>query len=428
MDNAIIMGGSFIGLILFGLPISFASALAVVLYIFLAGHLPAILVPQRMFVTVDSYPLLAIPLFMLAGELMNSGGITKRIVNFSSNLVGHITGGLAHITILASMIFAGMSGSCAAAGASIGSMLIPALKRDGYAPDFGVAVTASAAVMGPVIPPSIIMVLYAACTGTSIGKMFLGGIVPGIMLGVALMGVAYAISKKRGYKPKLEQRAPLREIWTSFVRSFPALMLPVIIVGGIFGGFFTATEAGVVGVVYATIVGFCTRELKVHMIKPIFINASKITANLLFLMGGGALLGWVLTSLQMPQIMTRELIGLSTDPKVLTLIMVSFVLFLGCFMVDVSIIPILAPLLLPIIRQAGIDPVQFGVVICITAVTGNLTPPVGGLLFVTSAIGRVPVMQTARAVLPFLVAIITIIIVCAMTPSLVLFLPNLLMP
>jgi TRAP transporter, DctM subunit len=427
MDSGIAMVAAFLGLILFGLPISFSSFLAVVLYIFLQGKLPGILVPQRMFVTIDSYPLLAIPLFMLAGELMNSGGITKRIVNFSSKLVGHITGGLAHITILASMIFAGMSGSCAAAGASVGSMLIPALKRDGYAPDFAVAVTASAAVMGPVIPPSIIMVLYAACTGTSVGKMFLGGVIPGIVLGLFLMCVAYIISRKRGYKPQLEHRPPVREVFGAFVSSFPALMLPVIIVGGIFGGFFTATEAGVIGVVYATIVGFCTRELKIHMIKGIFLNASKVTANLLFLMGGGALLGWVLTSLQAPQFMTRELLGITTDPTMLILIMVGFVLFLGCFMVDVSIIPILAPLMLPVIIQAGIDPIQFGVVICITAVTGNLTPPVGGLLFVTSAIGQVPVMKTSKAVLPFLAAIIVVIVLCALMPSLVTFLPNLLM-
>lgn len=427
MTAALIMGGVFLIFIFLGVPISFATGLAVMTFITMDGSLPALLIPQRMFVTVDSFSLMAIPLFMLAGELMNSGGITKKIVNFSSKLVGHITGGLAHVTILASMIFAGMSGSCTAAGASVGSMMIPALKEDGYGEDFGVAVTASAAVLGPVIPPSIIMVLYAACTGTSVGKLFLGGIGPGLILGLCLMWVAYVISKKRGYKPKYEKRVPVREVIRAFWDSLAALMLPVIIIGGILSGVFTATEAGVIGVVYAAIVGFATKELHIRNLKTIFTNAGKTTANILFLMGTGSVLGWILTRLRLPQIITATLIGISQNPIILILIMVAFILLLGCFMADVSIVPILAPLLLPVINQVGINPVQFGVIMCITAVSGNLTPPVGGLLYVTSSIGNVPVMKTARAILPFLGAIIFTIVLCSLIPGIVTFIPDLLL-
>jgi C4-dicarboxylate transporter DctM subunit len=425
MDNTVLMGIMFLVLIFAGIPISFATGLATGIYL-LFSHLPIVVIPMRIFNTIDSFSLMAIPLFMLAGELMNSGGITKRIVEFSSTLVGHITGGLAHVTIVASMIFAGMSGSCTAAGASVGSMMIPALKKDGYGEDFGVAVTAAAAVIGPVIPPSIIMVIYASCTGASVGKLFIGGVIPGIIIGILLMIVAYIISKKRGYKPRYAKWVGPRAVLKAFWYSLPALLLPIIIIGGILGGVFTATEAGVIGVVYATIIGFYFKEIKITDLKRIFLNAAKTSANILFLMGTSAILGWILTRIQLPQTMTTFLVGISNNPTTLTLIMVAFVLFLGCFMTDAAIVPILAPLLLPVIKQVGIDPIMFGVVLCTTAVAGNLTPPVGGLLYVTSAIGNVPVMKTAGAVLPFLLAIVVALVLCTLFPPLVSFLPSLL--
>ncbi|GHU29506.1 membrane protein [Betaproteobacteria bacterium] len=426
MNTATLMGILFMVLIFTGIPISFATGLATAAYFFLSD-MPTLVVPMRLFNTVDSFSLLAIPLFMLAGDLMNAGGITKRIVEFSSTLVGHITGGLAHITILASMIFAGMSGSCTAAGASVGSMMIPALKKDGYRPEFGVAVVAAAAVLGPVIPPSIIMVIYASCTGSSVGRLFLGGVVPGLIIGLLLMIVAYIISRKEGYKPKYEKWVGPQAVISSFWHSLPALILPCIIIGGILGGVFTATEAGVVGVVYAAIVGFYFKEIRIRDLKPIFLNAAKTSTNILFLMGTSATLGWILTSIQLPQKMTVFLVGISPDPAVLTLIMLAFVLFLGCFMTDAAIVPILAPLLIPVIRQVGIDPIMFGVVLCTTAVAGNLTPPVGGLLFVTSAIGNVSVITVAKHVLPFLGAIILALILCTVFPSLVSALPTMML-
>lgn len=427
MNAAIIMGILFFVLLIRGLPISFATGLAAMVYILLTPNIPAILIPQRMFVTVDSFALMAIPLFILAGELMNSGGITRKIVDFSSKLVGHITGGLAHISILACMIFAGMCGSCTAAGVSVGSMMIPALKKENYDVDFSAAVIASAAVLGPVIPPSIIMVVYASLTGTSVAKLFLGGIAPGIIIGMLLMFTAYRISKKRGYQAKLARRCSLKEIMVSFRKSLAALLLPIVIIGGILSGMFTATEAGAIGVAYAGAVGFLSGEIHISDVKRILLNAAKSSTNILFLMGTGAVFGWILTSLQIPQMMTRLLIGISSQPQILMLIIIAFVLFLGCFLADAAIVPVLAPLLFPVIQQVGIDPVAFGVILCTTAVVGNITPPVGGLLFVISGVGNVSVTKTARAVLPFLAVIVCVLVACGIFPQIVTTIPNLLM-
>jgi C4-dicarboxylate transporter DctM subunit len=418
------MGILFLILLFSGIPVSFATGISTAVYILLTPNLPIILLPQRIFVTIDTFSLLAIPLFMLAGELMNNGGITRRIVDFSSKVVGHIAGGLAHITILACMIFAGMCGSCTAAGVSIGSMMIPALKKDGYDGDFSAAVVASAAVLGPVIPPSIVMVVYASLTGTSVAELFLGGVAPGLLIGFLLLVVTYLIAKKRGYKPKYDKPASLRELAIALKDAIWALLLPVIIMGGILSGIFTATEAGVIGVVYALIVGFAYKEIHIRDIFRIFLNAVKSSANILFLMGTGQVLGWILTSRQIPQLMAQQLIGISSQPQILTLIMMGFILLLGCFLADATIVPILAPLLLPVIQKAGIDPIGFGVVLCITAVVGNLTPPVGGLLFVISAIGKVPLLKTAKAILPFLAAIICVIVLCGLFPQIVTFLPQ----
>lgn len=427
MNAAVVMGILFFILLVSGLPISFATGVATMTYLLLTPGIPAILIPQRMFVTIDSFALMAIPLFMLAGELMNSGGITNKIVEFSSDLVGHITGGLAHISILACMIFAGMCGSCTAAGVSVGSMMIPALRHEHYDPDFSAAVIASAAVLGPVIPPSIIMVVYASLTGTSVAKLFLGGIAPGLIIGALLMFTAYRISKKRGYQSKYKSRRPVGVIVRSFRKSLSALLLPLIIIGGILSGIFTATEAGAIGVAYAAVVGVVSGEIHLQDVRRILLNAAKSTTNVLFLMGTGAVLGWILTSLQIPQMMTKLLVGISSQPQILMLIIIAFVLFLGCFLADAAIVPILAPLLFPVIRQVGVDPVAFGVLLCTTAVVGNITPPVGGLLFVISSVGNVSVTKTARAIMPFLAVIVCVLATCAIFPQIITAIPGMLL-
>jgi len=417
----------FLFLLISGLPIFVAIGLSSVTYIVLSGTIPLMLIPQKLFANVNNFSLLAILLFMLAGELMNRGGITKNILDFSSKVIGHIAGSLAHVSILGCMIFAGMCGSCTAAAASVGSMMIPPLRKEGYADDFSGAVIASAAVLGPVIPPSIIMVIYASITGASVARLFIGGIIPGLMIGVALMIVAYVISVRRGYKPKNERMAPLREILSSFLHTFPALMLPVIIIVGILSGIFTATEAGAIAVLYAAILGFASKELKLAHMKDILIRSAKSTTNVLLLMGTGQTFGWILAREQVPQAMTMGLISITSQPALLMLIIIAFVLFLGCFLTDATIVPILTPLLLPVIMRVGYDPIAFGVILCVTSVVGNLTPPVGGLLFVVSSIGNIPVYKIAKGVLPFLFVIIAVLVLCAVFPMIVSFLPSILM-
>lgn len=427
MNPLIVMFICFILFLLLGLPIFAAIGLPCAIYILLDGSVPLMLIPQRIFTTVDSISLLAIPLFMLSGELMNSGGITKSILNFCTTVVGHVRGGLAHISILTCMLFAGMCGSCAAAASSVGSMMIPALREEKYDDDFIGAVIASGAVLGPVIPPSIIMVIYASISGASVAKLFLGGVVPGIIIGVLLMVVAYIISIRRGYKARNDKLPPLKVIGSAFLKSLPALILPFAIMGGIMSGLFTATEAGAMACIYAAALGFVTKELKLSDMKGILFRAAKSATNILLLMATGSILGWILTKNQVPQTMTKILLGITTQPTALMLIIIVFVLFLGCFLTDSTIVPLLTPLLLPVIASIGYDQIAFGVVLCVMAVVGNLTPPVGGLLFVVSGVGNIPVMSISRAVLPFLAVIIGVLVLCSIFPPIVSFLPTLLM-
>ncbi|WHH57079.1 TRAP transporter large permease [Petroclostridium sp. X23] len=421
----IIMLITFLGLMLLGMPIGFATAIASSLFIITSDNLPSILLPQRMFVAVDSFPLMAIPLFILAGELMNSGGITKKIVHLASALVGHITGGLAHITILASMIFAGMSGSSAAAAASVGGMMVPAMEKEGYDADFGAAVTACSAVIGPIIPPSIAMVMYGSITGYSIGKLFLGGFFPGIIMGLSLMFVAYLYSKKHHYmaKPKVSRI----EAWVAFKDSIAALLMPIIIIGGILSGVFTATEAGVIGVVYGLIIGFLYKQIQIRDIPHIFLKAAVTTSTVMFIIGAAMLLGWILTSIQMPQMITATLLGISDNPLMIFFLILILLFVLGCFMIDAAIIPLVTPLFIPVIKQYGIDPIQFGIVMCMMTTTGGVTPPVGNLLYIACSISNASVAKVIKASVPFLVALLISILVCMLFPQITTFLPNLIM-
>lgn len=427
MSPLIVLGICFLTFLIIGAPIFVAIGLPCAIYILLDGSIPLVLIPQRIFTTVDSSSLLAIPLFMLSGELMNSGGITKSILNFCTTIVGHIRGGLAHISILTCMLFAGMCGSCAAAASSVGSMMIPALRADRYDDDFIGAVIASGAVLGPIIPPSIIMVVYASISGASVAKLFLGGIAPGILIGVLLMVTAYIISIKRGYKPKYDHLPPMKTIGSAFLKSLPALILPFAIMGGIMSGKFTATEAGAMACCYAAALGFITRELHLRDLMPALIRAGKSATNILLLMATGSILGWILTKNQVPQTMTKMLLGITTQPVALMLIIIAFVLFLGCFLTDATIVPLLTPLLLPVIQSIGFDQIAFGVILCVMAVLGNLTPPVGGLLFVVSGIGKIPVMSISKAVLPFLAVIVFVMVLCTIFPGIISFIPNALM-
>ena len=413
----------FLALILAGVPIAWGTGLATVFFIQGQGNLPIALLAQRMFKSSDSFSLLAIPLFMLAGEFMNGGGITKRIVHLASALVGHITGSLAHITILASMLFASMSGSSAASAASIGSMLIPTMKKKGYDGGYAVAVTACSSVMGPIIPPSIAFVIYASMSGDSISDLFMGGVIPGILMGLCLMIIAYVIAKKGKYP--VEEKATWKERGEALKHSIAAVLMPVIILGGILSGIFTATEAGCIGLVYGIVVGFLTKELKLKNIPGILLNAAKTTANIMMIMGTSQVLGWILVSAQLPQKLTAFFTTVSSNPTVAFLMMLLLILFLGCFMVDAAIMPIMTPLLLPVVHAMGINQLQFGVVVNMMAVAGGVTPPVGNLLYIAAGIADVSVVKAAKAIIPFLLALLAAMLLCVFFPPLVTFIPGL---
>lgn len=415
---------TFLALLVLGCPIAVAMLLASFASLAFSGStVPLTVVPQRMFVTIDSFSMMAIPLFILAGELMNGAGITKRIVDFCSALVGHIRGGLALVNVLASMIFAGVSGAAAADSASLGSMLIPAMIEDGYDADFSVAVTACSSTIGPIIPPSIMMIIYGSMAGVSIGALFMGGVIPGILIGVAQMLVAYIISCKRGYKA--EKRKTLKEIWTAFRNSLVALVMPLIVMGGILSGIFTTTEAGCVATVYALIVGLILHEFDFKGLFRIFLSASLTTASTMFVLASAQALGWILAVAQFPQMVVNSLLGISTNGTVIFLLILLFLFFIGFFMDGTAAMIILIPVFLPVIEQYGWSPIQFADCIIMMLLVGAVTPPVGVLIFICCGIAKISIMDASKAIWPFLIVEIGIIVLCALIPGLTTWLPGL---
>ena len=414
---------SFLVMVLIGVPITFATGSAVMLYLILGGEIPGTLLVQRMYNSSVSFTMLAVPLFIIAGELMNKAGITKRIVRLSSALMGHIRGSLAHVTVLASMLFAGMSGSSVAAASSVGGMLIPAMKEDGYDDGFSAALTACSATMGPIIPPSIAFIIYSSITGDSVGKLFLGGIVPGIIMGLSLMVIAYVIAKKRNYP--VHERSTAEEKIAAVKGSVLAIFMPVIILGGIMSGIFTSTEAGAVGLLYGLFVGMITKELPLKEVPAVLVNGALTSASIMYIIATSQALGWLLTIARLPQALVDFLASLTSNSTAIIFIILGTLLIMGCFLVDTAMITIMTPLFMPIVQQYGIDPIQFGVVMVMMTTVGGITPPVGNLLFVASGISGTPVLNTAKAMLPFAGALLFAMAVCALFPPLVTFLPNL---
>lgn len=416
---------SFLVLLVVGCPIAVGMGFASYMALHFGNiNVPLTVVPQRMFVTIDSFSMMAIPLFILAGELMNSAGITRRIVNFCSALVGHIRGGLAHVNILASMLFAGISGAAAADSASLGSMLIPAMIEDGYDADFSVAVTATSSTIGPIIPPSIMMIIYGSMAGVSISALFMGGVIPGILIGLVLMGIAYVISCKRGYKA--EPKKTPREIFIAFRESLVALVMPLIVLGGILFGIFTTTEAGCIAVVYALVAGILMKELHLKDLFRIILSAALTTASTMFVLSSAQALGWILARAQFPQMIVSFLLGVSDNGTVIFLLILLFLFFLGFFMDGTAAMIILIPVFLPVIAQYGWNPIQFADCIIMMLLVGAVTPPVGVLLFICCGIAKISIAQAAKAVYPFVFGEIAVIILCVFIPQLITFIPNLL--
>lgn len=421
-----ILGISFITFLILGIPIAFVLGLTSFVALLYSGNIPLLLMPKEMFSGTDSFPLLAVPFFMLAGNLMNTGGITKRLVNFCNILLGYVRGGLALVNIVASMFFAGITGAAAADASAIGSILIPAMTEEKYDRDFSAAVTAAASTMGPIIPPSIPMIIFGAIAELSVGALFLAGIIPGIMIGFSLMGVAYFISRKRGY-PK-EKIKSIKEFFIGLKDAFLALLMPAIIMGGILGGIFTPTEAAVVAVVYAFIVSFFIyREMRWKDLPKVLIDSVVTTSILMLVIGNSAIFGWILANQQVPQAVAQIFLSISNNKWVILFLVNIFLLFVGTFMETTASLIILTPILFPLAVKVGIDPIHFGLVMVLNLVIGLITPPLGVCLFIACSIAKITLEQIVKAILPFLIAAISVLFIVTYIPELSLWIPRMIM-
>ncbi len=424
----IIFFGVFFFTLIISAPIFFSLALSALALLWNKGMLVPQLVVQRMFAGVDSFPMMAIPFFMLAGALMDTGGISTRLVRFSNYLVGWIQGGLAHVVIVASCFFAGITGSAVADASAIGSTLIPLMKKRGFPVLFSATVVAAAGVVGPIIPPSIPMVIYGVMAGVSIGALFMGGFIPGIMIGLGLMAVVYVQAKKHGY-PREAVRPTAREFIEAAISAFGAILMPLIILGGIFGGVFTATEAAVVATIYAFLMGkFVYRELTWGQMPEILYKAGLSTAMILIIVGVANLVGYIMAVERIPMMVADLFLGITTNKWAMMLLINILLLIVGCFIDGASALIIFTPVLLPLIYKLGIDPIYFGVVITVNLMIGTITPPVGLCLYVACGIADVRLEQISRSIIPFLLVEIAVLFLITYVPNLIMFLPALFGP
>jgi C4-dicarboxylate transporter DctM subunit len=414
------------GFLLLGMPIGFSIGIAAFLYVLIRGNVPLTVIPQFIIFGINKFSLIAVPFFILAGALMNYGGITKKLVDFCNSFVGHITGGLSQVVVLSNMIMAGISGTAVSDAAATGAILIPSMVEKGYSKKFAAAITASAAIAGPIIPPSVPMVILGVSTGVSIGRLFMGGAVPGLMMCGGLMIACYIIAKKRNYLR--EKKATWEERWIYTKKAIYALFMPLIILGGILSGIFTPTEAGVIATVYALIGGiFVYKKIGLIDLPRIFKEAAEDTARVMLIIGVAAFLGWVLAEEQVPDLLVKFMYSLTNSHMVMLLILNITLLIIGCFFESTASIILLAPLLMPLITSMGVDPIHFGVVMILNLMIGLLTPPVGVCLFVSGSIAKVSVSEVCKEVWPFLIILIVVLLLITYIPQLVLFLPNLLM-
>lgn len=413
----------FILLLLAGVPIAYVLGVSALAYLGLAD-LPMVLIPQRMFLGLNSFVLVAVPLFILAGEIMNAAGITKRLIDFASIFVGNKKGGLAYITIISCMMISGITGVGSADTAAIGSVMIPAMRKAGYKPSYAAAVTASGAIAGPIIPPSVALVMYGALAEVSIGKLFIAGIMPGVVLAAALVITAAWLAKRENHpvSPKPEKFSA-RE----WVEIAAALFMPILIVGGIRGGIFTATEAAGVAVLYSILVGmFLFKELTWKDLVRVFREASYLVGAVLPIVAVAALFGWILAAERVPEVLADAVLRLTSNPILILLLINVLLLFVGMIMETRAAIIILAPVLLPLVTSLGVDPIHFGLIMGFNLSIGLVTPPVGVNTFIASGIAQEPIERVSKAALPFLAAATAVLLLVTYWPGVSMGLVNLL--
>ena len=417
-----------IGLILLGLPVAISLGVsAVVTFLALGESVNLLVIPLSMFKATTSFPLLAIPFFILAGNLMNTGGITTRLFRFARACVGHIWGGLGQVNVVASMIFSGMSGAAVADAAGLGQMELKAMADQGYDKKFSAAITAASSTIGPVIPPSIPFVIYASLTEESVRRLFLAGCVPGILMGVALMVAVLIISKKRNY-PR-EERASFKEVAQSGLHSIIPMGTIFIILGGIFFGFFTPTEASVVATLYALIVGmFVYKEVKFKDLPHIVWDAIRHTLKVMFIIAAAGYFKHLMITERIPNQVIVAMTSISENPIVLMSIIIFILLLLGCFLEGIAVLLITIPIFLPIVTNVmNMNVIQFGVIMTLASMIGLLTPPVGMCLYAVSSISDVPVGKLSKELWPYLLGIFLVLVLIAAVPGFSLWLPNLIM-
>lgn len=410
-----------------GVPVAFTMGISGSAAILYGGEFAPIVIAQQLFKGIDSFPLMAVPFFILAAEIMTVSGMTNRLLDFANDLVGHIRGGMGHVNVLVSMLFAGISGSALADAAGPSAIVMRMMRRAGYEANYAGALSAATATIGPIIPPSILMVIYAISDNrVTVGGLFLAGVVPGILLGGVLAATNHIISIRKGYRFR-SQRPPLTTLGKSFLRALPAVIMPLIIIGGILGGIFTPTEASAAAVGYAILVGLLvTRSLTVPDLFEAFIRAGVITASVLMIVSMASVFAWLLTILQVPQNLAQALAALTDDKLVVLFLLAGFALACGLVIDTLPALIILVPVLGPIAVQFGIDPLHFAMMLVLNLTIGMATPPVGPVLFVISTVGRLKLEHLSRAIVPLLVAELLVLLLVILFPEVSTTVPRML--
>lgn len=412
-------------LLLIGVPIAFSLGLSSVLAIIFVGDIEPMLIAQKLFSSINSFSLMAIPFFMLSGELMQHGGIAQRLVNISKAFVGHLTGGIGIVDVLTSVLFAGVSGSAAADTAAVGSMLIPSMINEGYPKGLAAVIEASSGSLGPIIPPSLTMIIYGSITGLSINALFVAGIIPGLIIGLGLMIITYLYAKKLNIRG--EQKATKKEVLVALKEGILAIIMPVIIIGGIVSGYFTATEAGAIAVVYALIVGlFIYKEITLKDIPQIILSSAAMTGMSLLIVAGASIFSWLVAYEKLPQIAITFLTSITGSKYIIMILLIFFLLVVGMFIETLSATIIVAPILMPIAAQYGIDPIQFALIMIITLVYAGVTPPVGGVLFIAMGIANAKMKDVLKYLPPYLGVVFVVLLFLVFIPQLSTWLPSLL--
>ncbi|MBD3897804.1 TRAP transporter large permease [Halomonas sp. ML-15] len=411
-------------LLVLGVPIAISLAGACLLFVVFSGQVPDVVVAHRMINGIDSFPLLAIPFFIFAGSLMNNAGITERIFDFAKALMGWMRGGLGHVNVGASIVFSGMSGAAVADAGGLGTIEIKAMKDAGYEEEFAVGITAASSTIGPIIPPSLPMVIYGVMASASVGQLFAAGLIPGLLMGAMLMGMIFIISRRRGYTA--DARFSFLVLGKTFSRAALSLMTPVIIVGGIISGVFTPTESAVAAVVYALFLGVVVyRTLNWRKLLKVSMETIETTAIILFIVAAASIFAWIMSSNQVTQHLVAVL-GPFADSKIAVLLFSNVVLIIiGCFMETIAAITILVPVLLPMAIAVGVDPVHFGVIMVLNLMIGLLTPPVGMVLYVLSRVSNVSFERCMRGTIPFLIPLVLCLLLVTFIPAISMWLPTL---